>query len=337
MQKTVDGVISKFLWAGSEIVKEYTGSGDVKAQYFLGGGRTAIKHAGKWNFYLTDGLGSTVMLTDHRGRSVATWDYSDDGETTQMSGSASVYNPFLYTGQELDKETGFYHLRARHYAPSLGKFLSRDPIGYGGGSNLYSYCAGDPINFVDPSGLEYGPKDLALDIANIALGVGFALLDGPSPLGDMAGYSYAGASATRVSIQAYEYRKAIGATYVTVTVGIHILLSQAFGPDGSRPLSPEDFGKYGAKFDECKGKVFEKGTVWIDKIVGEGKFKARDFELMIDTLRRNLGFEKINVSGALSNSKLVRTLRILFGKNSPSKYQHSNFGPIHSVQGPVKK
>ena len=80
--------------------------------------------------------------------------HNDDyGETTQMSGSATVYTPFLYTGQELDKETGFYHLRARHYAPSLGKFLSRDPIGYAGGTNLYAYVGGDPINFSDPSGL----------------------------------------------------------------------------------------------------------------------------------------------------------------------------------------
>ena len=157
VQKTVDGVVSKFLWTGSEIVKEYTGSGQVKAQYFLGGGRTAIKTGGQWNFYLSDGLGSTVMLTDSRGRSVATWDYEDYGETTQMSGSANVYNPFLYTGQELDKETGLYHMRARHYAPSLGKFMSRDPIGNGGGSNLYAYCP-DPINFIDPSGFLPDPS-----------------------------------------------------------------------------------------------------------------------------------------------------------------------------------
>jgi RHS repeat-associated protein len=159
VQKNVDGVVSKFLWTGGEIVKEYTAAGAVKAQYFLGGGRTAIKHNGRWNFYLTDGLGSTVMLTDSSGHSVATWDYSDYGETTQLTGATSVYNPFLYTGQELDKETGFYHLRARHYAPSLGKFLSRDPIRYGGGSNLYSYCAGDPINSSDPSGLAPAAPD----------------------------------------------------------------------------------------------------------------------------------------------------------------------------------
>jgi RHS repeat-associated protein len=125
----------------------------VKAQYFLGGGRTAIKHNGKWNFYLTDGLGSTVMLADHRGRSVATWDYSDFGETRQTSGSTALYNPFLYTGQEYDFETSLYHLRARHYSPADGRFFSRDPIGYAGGSNMYAYCGADPVNFIDPSGL----------------------------------------------------------------------------------------------------------------------------------------------------------------------------------------
>jgi RHS repeat-associated protein len=154
VQKTVNGVTQKFLWNGGDIAKEYNADDSVKADYFLGAGREGIKTNGQWHYYLSDIQGSTLMLTDSSGNSAATYDYSDYGETTQTSGSASVYNPFLYTGQELDKETGFYHLRARHYAPSLGKFLSRDPIGYAGGSNLYSYCGGDPINYVDPSGLD---------------------------------------------------------------------------------------------------------------------------------------------------------------------------------------
>jgi RHS repeat-associated protein len=93
------------------------------------------------------------MLTDATGHSAATYDYSDYGETRQTSGSPALYNPFLYTGQEYDFETSLYHLRARHYSPANGRFFSRDPIGYAGGSNMYAYCGGDPINHADPTGL----------------------------------------------------------------------------------------------------------------------------------------------------------------------------------------
>ena len=152
VQKTVNGVISKFLWCGSQICKEYAGDGTVKNDYILGAGREGIKNSGAWKFYLTDIQGSTLALTDAQGQISDRYEYTDFGETTHLSGNSS--NPFLYTGQEFDSETGFYHLRARHYAPNLGKFLSRDPIGYAAGSNVYSYCGGDPINAVDPTGLD---------------------------------------------------------------------------------------------------------------------------------------------------------------------------------------
>src|SRR5207249_12034407 len=42
---------------------------------------------------------------------------------------------------------------ARWYNPMLGHWLSRDPIEYDGGSNLYEYCGSDPINWTDPDGL----------------------------------------------------------------------------------------------------------------------------------------------------------------------------------------
>jgi RHS repeat-associated protein len=47
---------------------------------------------------------------------------------------------FRYTGGRIDAETnGLYDFRARVYSPRLGRILQRDPIGYGGGSNLYAY------------------------------------------------------------------------------------------------------------------------------------------------------------------------------------------------------
>jgi RHS repeat-associated protein len=59
-----------------------------------------------------------------------------------------------WTGQEEDPETGFYNLRARYYSPLLRRFMQEDPIGYGGGSNLYAYVGGDPLELVDPTGTE---------------------------------------------------------------------------------------------------------------------------------------------------------------------------------------
>jgi len=63
----------------------------------------------------------------------------------------------LSTGREWDKETGLYYYRARYYDPMDGNFISKDPIGFKGGINLYSYVGQNPINRIDPSGLAWQP------------------------------------------------------------------------------------------------------------------------------------------------------------------------------------
>ena len=57
-------------------------------------------------------------------------------------------------GYYKDAETGLYLCTFRYYDPTNGRFLNRDPAGYGGGLNTYAYCDGNPVNAVDPDGLD---------------------------------------------------------------------------------------------------------------------------------------------------------------------------------------
>lgn len=101
-------------------------------------------------YFLTDAIGSTRGLSDAAGELVQRYDYTPYGQTQASLGSSN--NPYQYTGRELD-ESGLYHYRARYYHPGMGRFISEDPLGFGGGDvNLYAYVAGDPVSYNDPTG-----------------------------------------------------------------------------------------------------------------------------------------------------------------------------------------
>ena len=155
MEKTVNGTTTHYLWDGDQVLNEYNADGSVKANYFLGLGREAIKTGGNWYLYLNDTHGSVTGLLDTAGNRVASYTFGDYGETLTEQGT--VYNPFRWNGEQQDPESGLYYLRNRYYQPSTGRFMQRDPIGYEGGLNLYAYCNGDPIQGSDPDGLQPRP------------------------------------------------------------------------------------------------------------------------------------------------------------------------------------
>jgi RHS repeat-associated protein len=69
---------------------------------------------------------------------------------------------YQFTGREFDSYSGLQFSRARFYDPNLGRFISEDPIGFGGGDvNLYGYVWTNPLNYYDPMGLDGWPANLA--------------------------------------------------------------------------------------------------------------------------------------------------------------------------------
>ena len=104
--------------------------------------------------FLTDALGSTRALVDSSGALTDTYTYTPYGKLSSHEGTSE--NSFLFTGEQYDKETGNYYLRARYYSPKLSRFLSRntyegtltDPLS----QNAYLYARGNPAVYVDPNG-----------------------------------------------------------------------------------------------------------------------------------------------------------------------------------------
>ncbi|WP_345945852.1 RHS repeat-associated core domain-containing protein [Pseudomonas sp. 15A4] len=99
-------------------------------------------------------------MTDQNGNTAWSAQYKAWGEATEQRSEfaqqVGLTNPIRFQGQYHDHETGLHYNRHRYYDPSLGRFISKDPIGYSGGLNLYHY-APNPVLWVDPSGLSNDP------------------------------------------------------------------------------------------------------------------------------------------------------------------------------------
>lgn len=96
-----------------------------------------------------DAYGKSTILTG--AGTDATWFTGDD-----VVGSVSaIGNPWFYTGQRLEAETGLFYYKNRYYSAELGRFVGRDPIGYKVGVNLYTYANGSSCKYIDPFGLTH--------------------------------------------------------------------------------------------------------------------------------------------------------------------------------------
>ena len=115
-----------------------------------------MRQGSSYHWYILDAQGTVRLTIDSSGNVAGSYESDEFGQETAVSGV--VEKPHTFTGglgvrNEWGSNSQLIYARQRWYDPSLGRWLSADPIGFSGGLNLYNNVSNNPLNRVDPSGL----------------------------------------------------------------------------------------------------------------------------------------------------------------------------------------
>ncbi|MBI4092754.1 MAG: RHS repeat-associated core domain-containing protein, partial [Candidatus Kerfeldbacteria bacterium] len=158
-----------YIYDGWNVIEERNGSDNLVAQYVDGPmpdqhlqmkrdlNANSSFDSNETFFYHQNPLESVEAVTDANGAIAERHDYDVYGSDS-VSVTTTNGNPYRYTGQRFDPESGLLYYKNRYYEPGTGRFLQRDPEGiWQDGVNFgngYAYVGNNAVNFVDPTGLE---------------------------------------------------------------------------------------------------------------------------------------------------------------------------------------
>jgi RHS repeat-associated protein len=112
------------------------------------------------NYYTYDQQGNVTQLLNEKGAITANYKYNAFGMLIAQSGKSATINNYHFSTKEYSPLSGLSYFGARYYNPRQGRWLTPDPAGMIDGPNLYAYVGNNPINFVDPYGLQSIPGQI---------------------------------------------------------------------------------------------------------------------------------------------------------------------------------
>jgi RHS repeat-associated protein len=155
----IEGVVEqkRFLWQGLRMLREETSGQNIVYLYEPGSyaplarvGQVEGEEQEVYYFY-TDQIGTPLELTNSQGEVVWQVTYCSWGIIEHVH-IEKIQQSLRFQGQYSDSETALHYNTFRYYDPESGRFVTQDPIGLGGGFNLYQYAA-NPLGWLDPTGL----------------------------------------------------------------------------------------------------------------------------------------------------------------------------------------
>jgi len=155
--KKVNGtLVQGFLYQDQlKPIAELNGSGAIVSRFVYGTGINVPDYMIKGGVtyrIMTDHLGSPRLVVNvTTGAIIQRMDYDEFGNV--LNDTNPGFQPFGFAGGLYDRDTSLVRFGARDYDVTVGRWMTKDPIGFGGGdTNLYSYASGEPINHVDKRG-----------------------------------------------------------------------------------------------------------------------------------------------------------------------------------------
>lgn len=153
--KTHNGSTTGYVREGGTVYCTLDGSGAIQSyNIFAGQLLYSLDPSGAIQVYHSDERGSVVAITDAAGAVRQAYAYDPYGMVAGAAGTLASPFQFVGTYGVLADENGLYHMQARYYDPQARRFVTEDPLGLAAGLNLYAYAGGDPVNAIDPQGLE---------------------------------------------------------------------------------------------------------------------------------------------------------------------------------------
>ncbi|MBN1609983.1 MAG: hypothetical protein JW940_25375 [Polyangiaceae bacterium] len=163
--------IRQYVYAGKRVLAEYDGTGAFRARYHWGADQLiSVDRVGEGiRYFVFDGLGSVIALTDENGNVVARYHWDAWGAPMNPTELEASENRIGYTGHRWDEEVGFYNAQARHYDPTHGRFITQDTVApklnQPASLNLYAYAYANPTRYWDPDGHEVRVAGQASDVS----------------------------------------------------------------------------------------------------------------------------------------------------------------------------